>query len=167
MNVVGTVDSVKVKNGERKIKLIVAGNSDVRETDDCGIPGVDASPIKGMKAIYAQTQVEGEEVIIGYIIDQQQVASGEIKIYSQDDNGTQKFFAHFKKDGTCNFGGDQDNLVRYTGMDASVQKIVQFINQQLPLIAAGIATGGGSYTPGTLSVDTSSAKIEEIKTLKP
>lgn len=164
MNVVGTVDSSEVKNGERTIKIVVGGTSDVRQTDDIGMPGIDASPIRGMKAIYAPTQVEGEEVIIGYIIDNQEVKPGEIKIYSQDENGVKKFYAYFKKDGTCNFGGDQDNLVRYKPMDQAFQQIVSFIMEQLPLIAAGIATGGGSYTPGTLTIDTSSAKIEEIKT---
>ena len=175
MNIVGTVDGVELKNQERKIKVVIGGTSDVRETDDCGTPGIDASPIRGMKAIYADTQVEGEEVIIGYIIDNQEVAPGEIKIFSQDDNGQMKFYAHLRKDGTCHFGGNQDNMVRYSALESAFNQLKSDFNDLVSkfnshthvlTLSSGTGTAAPTAAPGTPSAsDITGAKIEQIKTL--
>lgn len=66
--------------------------------------------------------------------------------------------------GTAELLGNANNLVKHTALDAALQRdIVTFINTQLSLIAAGIAAGGGSYTPGTMTIDISAAKVNELK----
>jgi len=61
--------------------------------------------------------------------------------------------------------GDADNAVRFSPLDSNLQNLVTAIQTELGKIATGIAGAGGSYTPGTLNLDLSGAKIEEIKTL--
>lgn len=48
-------------------------------------------------------------------------------------------------------GGNNGGLINIVQQTAKLNALVSQIQAQLPLIAAGIATGGGSYTPGTLS----------------
>ncbi len=149
----------------RQITAKVFGNTP-RTTYECMPYGMDANPIAGMNAIYAPTTVNGLPVIIGYLNISQLADVGENRTYSTDANGVVKFYIWQKNDGTCEVGGNVDNLVRYAKLNLALQNdIVTFINTQLPLIAAGISTGGGSYTPGIMSIDITAAKINEIKTL--
>jgi len=60
--------------------------------------------------------------------------------------------------------GDADNAVRFAPLDSNLQSLVSSIQCELVKIATGIAAAGGSYTPGTLSLDIDAAKIDEIKT---
>lgn len=47
-------------------------------------------------------------------------------------------------------GGDLGGLIKILQLTEKLNKLVLQVTQELPKIAAGIATGGGSYTPGTL-----------------
>ena len=61
-------------------------------------------------------------------------------------------------------GGDTDNLVRYNPLNQSMGDLQNFINTQLQAIATGITAAGGTYTPGTLTIDISDAATPKIKT---
>jgi hypothetical protein len=159
-----TTISSRVVNSIRQIKFLRFGKDDIQETEDISPYGTDANPIKGMTAIYAQTSVQGEPVIIGYINKNQLAEPGEHRIYSTDANGELKAFIWLKADGKIHLGGDADNAVRYSKLKDTIDSINSFLNQQLPLIASGIATGGGTYTPGVANFEVTAAKIDEIKT---
>ncbi len=148
----------------RVVKVFRLGKDDVQEATQVTPSGIDSAPIKDLIAVFAQTGDKGETVIIGYLNRKQIAAIGETRIYSTDENGNLKISIHLKNDGTAEVGGTGDNLVRYKPVEDAFKAIEDFLNQQLPLIATGISTGGGSYTPGIPSFAISSAKITALKT---
>ncbi len=154
-------DSVK----RRITKVRIFGIGDVQTGFEASPYGTDSNPIANMRAIYASTSEKGKNVIIGYINVNQLAAVGEHRIYSTDENGELKFYIWLKNDGTCQFGGSVDNLVRYSPLNEGAQDLVAQLQGELVKIAAGIATGGGSYSPATLSLDITDYKIDEMKTL--
>ncbi len=156
-----SLDSVK----RRITKVLKHGKNNVVTGLESAPYGIDSNPIADMRAIYSITEDTGKKVIIGYINKNQLASVGENRIYSTDSDGALKFFIWLKNDGTCELGGDTDNAVRYSPLNTGLQQLVSDLQAQLTLIATGIAGGGGSYTPGTLSLDITDSKIDEIKTL--
>lgn len=149
---------------QRAVKVFRFGKDDV-QTAKQGVPaGIDSSPIKDMIAIFAETGIKGKTTIVGYLSKDQLAEPGEIRMYSQDSQGQVKNYIWTKIDGTIHFGGDQDNLLKYAPLAQVLAQYNTDILIELGKIAAGIATGGGSYTPGSLSLDISSAKATELKT---
>ena len=63
-----------------------------------------------------------------------------------------------KNDGTAEFGGNADNLVRFLQLDNGLQTFITDLNAKL--VTAFTALGGS--WPGT-SLNISGAKIDEIK----
>lgn len=156
-----TFNSVK----NRILKVLRMGKNDVQTSFEAAPYGVDSNPIKDMEAIYGKTTKAGKTVILGYINKNQLAAVGENRIYSTDSNGNLKFYVWLKNDGTCELGGDADNGVRYSPLNSELTAFKNALQAELTLIQAGIASAGGSYSPSTLSLDISQAKIDEIKTL--
>lgn len=156
-----TIDNLNM----RLVKVFRLGLSDVQEPTESGPFGIDSNPVKDMIAVYAKTGEKGDTVIIGYLNKKQIAEIGETRIYSTDTNGNVQIAIHLKNDGTAEVGGTGDNLVRYKPVEDLVSEINQFLNQQLPLIAAGITAGGGSYSPGVANFNISNAKIDELETI--
>jgi hypothetical protein len=149
----------------RLVKALRFGKSDTQTPLEVAPYGTDANPIKGMVAIYGSTQVQGQNVVIGYINKEQLAAVGEHRIYSTDSDGGLKFFVWLKNDGTCELGGDADNAVRYSPLSSELTTFKNAIQAELVKIQTAITSVGGVYTPGTLTIDISNSKIDEIKTL--
>ncbi len=163
LQVVNILSSL-IKSTRRRIKVLGLGKSDTRELYECAPFGVDATPPKGYKAIYAETGVKGKGVIIGYINTNQVAAIGEHRVYSTDADGKVKTYIHLKNDGTCELAGSVDNAVRYSELNKELQQFIQKVNTELAEISLGIGGAGGSYTPTVFTLDISKAKITEIKT---
>lgn len=156
-----TVDSLQ----RRVVKALRMGKEDVQTSFDISSYGIDSNPIAGMIAVYEMTS-SGQTVIVGYINKNKLAGVGELRLYSTDANGTEKFFAWFKNDGTMQLGGTAHNLVRFTPLQTGLQNQDTAINTELTKIAAAInAIVPGSYIPTPISTNISSAKINEIKTL--
>lgn len=164
MQIVKIISSEIDKLNRRVVKFLRFGKSDVQTALQVSPFGLDSGPTKDMVAVYSQTSGTGETVIIGYINKKELVEPGESRLYSTDSNGELKFYVHLKKDGTMWLNGGDDNLVRYIPLNQFVNDLKQFLTTELGLIATGITTGGGSYTPGSPTFDISDAKINEIKT---
>lgn len=64
---------------------------------------------------------------------------------------------------TTEIEGNSHNLVKHTPLDTALQNFKTALQVELGLIATGISAGGGSYTPGTLTIDISGAKVDEVK----
>jgi hypothetical protein len=131
--------------------------------------GDDSCPVQGMDAIYMDTANDDLPVIVGFINTNQMAAPGEKRFFSmkqnEDGSYSEAFYTWMKADGTYEIGGNVDNSVRYAALNAALQTQIAKMELQLTEIAAGIATAGGSYTPGDITLDISAAKINEIKTL--
>lgn len=160
---IGKVDSTSYDKLKRRLsKLLGMGTSDVQTPVELNPYGLDSNPVKGTRAVFAQTGIKGESVLLGYFGRDKKAAVGEIRLYSTDSDGNEQTFLWLKNDGTIEVAGNADNAVRYSELNNAKQQFVALLQTELGLIQAGIA--GGSYTPTTLQFDISASKINEIKT---
>jgi len=152
------------------------GKNDIREEIQVGPAGDDSRPIEKMTAIFSETGVQGDAVIIGYLSEQGLAESGEKRLYSQDDDGNIKFFVWLKKDGTIEIGGDADNAVRYSKLESEFNKLNDKFNDLVTAFNTHQHTGNmGAPTPiipipnsvpaSPSLADITLSKIDEIKTL--
>ena len=151
MNIVKVISTSLDNAKKRIVKVLRFGDKDVQTSIEAMPYGVDSNPIKDMVAVYAETTGKGEV--------------GEFRTFSTDSNGNEKFYIWQKNNGDCEFGGNVDNMVRYQKLSDGMLQFQNKLIVQLNLISSGIATAGGSYVVGDVSIDISQAKINEIKTL--
>jgi hypothetical protein len=142
------------------IKVLRFGKSDVQTSKQFLPFGVDSKPIKESLAAQAVTSNSAETIVLGYKIESETTKEGEFRIFATDSEGAEVFSVHFKNDGTCEFGGNVDNFVRFLKLDQALQTFITDLNTKLVGAFGGV---GGSW-PGT-SLNISAAKIEEVKTL--
>lgn len=173
MDLVKVISSELDSTKKRIVKFLRLGKSDVRTSVEVGPFGIDSSPVKDMIAIYSPTSINGKTVIIGYVNKNQLADVGEVRMYSTDSSGVQKFYTWLKNDGTFEIGGKTDNAVRYSKLETAFNQLKSDFNTFIAAYNlhthAGV-TAGSSVTaitaPGTVSsADISPAKINEIKTL--
>jgi hypothetical protein len=166
MNVVKVISTAIDSYQRRVVKFLRMGKYDVQTAVEASPYGIDSNPIKDMEAIYAQTDGRGDQVIIGYINKNKVANAGELRIYSTDLSGVEKFYVYLKNNGTLEMGGVADNAVRYSPLNTAIQQQKTDINTELGKIASAInAIVPGSYTPALISINISGSKINEIKTL--
>lgn len=173
INIVRTINTSVDSLGRRVVKFFRLGKT-VETAMQAGAYGTDAQPIKDAVAVYAQTGVKGKTVIIGYINKNAIADVGEHRLFSTDADGALQFYIHLKNDGTCDIGGNSDNMVRYSELKSAFDELKQDFNthvQNYNLHVHPGVTPGPSSTAVTPTVSTpsqadiSNAKIEEIKTL--
>ena len=164
VDLVKTISSEIDSIGRRLLKLLRYGKSDVQNVYVASPYGVDSNPIKGMIAVYAESSVKGEPVVIGYINKNQLAEIGEHRIFSTDDQGNIQGFIWLKNDGQIQLNGTGDNLVRYSPLNQELQSFKDSIQTELTKIQTGIVGAGGAYTPGILEVDISDSQIQELET---
>lgn len=168
MQVTKTINTLLDNLGRTMVKVYKYGISDVQTPKQVSPFGLDSNPIKDMVAIYSKTDDAGTNIIIGYFNKNQLSQVGENRLYSTDENGNLKTFIWLKNDGKIQLGGTDNNLVLHAALNDALNKalvgLVPQIQQQLALIATGIAAGGGSYTPGTLTCNLDAAKTLNITT---
>lgn len=165
MNLVKVISASLDVLNRRIVKILRFGLSDVQTTYEAMPFGLDSCALKDMVAVYSETGEKGKTVIIGYLNKNQIATKGEFRTYSLKSDGSVSFYIHQKDDETCEIGGNADNLVRYSPLNTEMLGLASSINAELVKIAAGLSGVGGVYTPLTISIDVSAAKIDEIKTL--
>jgi hypothetical protein len=159
-----TLSRVKAATSEF-IKVLRYGKNDVQTCEPIMLPGIDSKPINEDIAIHSTTGESSDPICLGYIWKSELTKEGEIRIFSRDANGVEQIYIHLKNDGTIEFGGDTDNLVRFSKIDKGLQDFKDLIVTELGKISAGISGVGGTYAPGSISVNISDAKIEEFKSI--
>lgn len=145
-------------------KVLGFGRGDVRTGYQLSTPGVEGRPIDKTNVVYADTSSKGTNVILGFIEESQEIEKGEVIIYSRNESGEVQNTILLKQDGTIEIGGNADNMVRFSPLSQGIKQADLDINAELVKIAAGIAAGGGSYSPTPISTDISGSKIDEITT---
>lgn len=156
-----TISKVKQATSEF-IKVLRYGKDDVQTADQYTPFGIDSKPVADTYALHATTGDNGESVILGYLSNSEDTEEGEINIFATDSDGNEVFRISLKNDGTVTFNGSDDNLIRYSSYESINNTLATNINAELTKIAAAITSLGGAYTPSTISVDSSSAKIDEL-----
>ena len=179
MATIGKVISTTVKNGKRFIKMLLRGRNDVQETHNVDSWGVDSHAVKDAACVVLKTEVMGQSVVIGFVNSEQIAKVGERRTFSTDKDGNLKFYIHQKNDGTCEIGGDTDNMVRYSELKTAFDQLKSDFNNLVTAYNSHVhittATVAATPTPGIITpttstgtpstADVSGAKIEEIKTL--
>lgn len=171
MNIVNAI-MTSIDSLKRRVVQLTDFGKNVKTAFQAGSYGDDSSPIKNMVAVYGETTQLGRNVVIGYINRNQLAAAGEKRIFSTDSSGNVKYYIWLHNDGTCEFGGTGDNLVRFSNLQTAFNQLKSDFNT---FIAAynlhthvGVTVGAGATgitTPGTSSsADISGAKVTEMIT---
>lgn len=161
MTTLAKISQTYIEKGKRILKFLEFGAKTSHES----MPfGYDGNPLKDIVAIHAKTSNNSENVIIGYINENQLADVGEVRIYSLDSNKTVKSVFWLKNDGTIELNGNTYSLVRYEPLESSIKQLDQKINAELAKIATAIAGVGGAYVSTPISTDISQAKAKNIKT---
>lgn len=175
MNFVKTISSEIDNLNRRVIKFLRLGKEDFQTSLQVAPHGIDSNPVRDMVAIYGESSQKGKTVIIGYLNREMLAVPGETRVYSTDSTGALKGFIWLKSDGTYHFGGDADNLVRFSKLKEVVDELQndlttlkQVFTNWVPVPndgGAALKSGSSSWagTPLTKNIDAS--KIDEFKTL--
>ena len=152
------------------VKFLRYGKSDVQEHCEASPYGVDSRPIKDVIAVVGDMGDNGKKTIVGYLNVERKADTGEIRIFSTDDNAVEKFYIWLKKNGTCEIGGDQDNAVRYSKLEQAFNELKTDFNSFVAVFNTHTHSFVGTGTVGTpqssgqsSNADISPAKINEIK----
>lgn len=141
------------------VKVLRYGNRDFQTAQQYLPSGIDSKPVIGAKAAHATTSNKTEPIILGYRIESDKTNPGETRIFATNSAGVEIFQLLLKNNGTAEFGGNTDNLIRYLKLNEGLQAFITDLNSKLVTAFSGV---GGSW-PGT-SLDISASKIDEIKT---
>lgn len=160
MGTITKVDSTSVDDGFRVVKTEQYG---MKTADLVQSFGEDSNPIKGMMAIFQETDTDGNPIIIGYINPEVRAAEGERRMYSVGPDGVEQAFVWLKNNGDIELNGSSDNVVRFSELEKGLLEMVQKLNVELAKIQAGISSAGGSYAKVDIDIDVSGAKIENVK----
>lgn len=161
MITLGKVRDTFVEKGKLIIKsLTLKGATTAKQVTPFGI---DSNPLGNYTAIYASTTNEDAAIVIGYINKNYITEQGEIRIYSLGEDQAVKAYVYAKKDGFLELNGSGFSAVRYQNLKTQIDLLQTQINSQWPLIASGIAMGGGVYAPTNVSIDLSSSESATIK----
>lgn len=178
MNSLVKVISTRIGSSNRRlVKFLRFGKSDVQEKFEASPYGFDSVPVKNTIAIYLPTNEVGNEIIVGYINKNKVANIGENRLFSTDENGTEKTYIYLKNDGVIELGGNSDNAVRYSklkkGFDELKNDLIELQNKWNAFASAYVP---GSPTtvglPPTLATQTvvnstasiDSSKIDNVKT---
>jgi len=172
------VISTELDNVKRRlVKVLRFGKSDVQTPFEAMPHGIDSNPVEDMVAVYGETTTKGKPVVIGYLNKEQLAEVGGTRIYSTDDEGSVKFAIYLRADGTCEVGGDTDNMVRYSKLKSEYDKTKEVLDIILQILTGSPINEPGNGSPSALQSalslalqgkatgDISSSKIDEIKTL--
>lgn len=157
-----TIASSFIEEGFRILKVIQYGP---KTADECSPFGDDANPLEDMDAIFAETEVGGEPVIIGYIQSNRISRPGEKRIFSMNEFGEQVADIYLKNTGYIEIGGKDDNFVSYKKLNEALQLQNQKLLTELQKISVAFTGVGGVYITGDVSLDISASKTEKIRCL--
>lgn len=159
-----------IENGKLIIKILASGSSDVKTAFNISPFGIDSNPTKDYRAIYANTEVKGEKVLLGIFNENVLTDIGEIRIYSEDSPKNQSFYIHLKNDGTCEIGGDSNFMVRFNELETGFNELkddhnslVTAFNSHVHPTAAVGPPSVPTPVPGTIPVSSSDANITNAK----
>jgi len=142
------------------VKVLRLGSKDVREIKQVSPYGIDSNPVKDMVAIFAATPETGKDYIVGYINKNCIANPGEVRMFSTDDSGTLKAYSYHKNDGTIEFCGSANTLVKHAPLDSSLQTMVSLINAELLKIQAAYPL----YIPTPVTLNISASNASKLKT---
>jgi hypothetical protein len=159
-NTLSKFKSFAIESGKRILTVMQYGAKTAKESYPFGF---DSAPLADYTAIFLDTANKDESIIIGYINKNQIAKLGESRMYALGSSGDLLGFVYCREDGTTAINGDEFSAVRFQELKTQIDLLQNQINSQWPLIASGIATGGGVYTPTNVSIDLTNSESPTVK----
>mgnify|MGYP007071642478 CR=1 FL=1 len=137
------------------------GKQDIQTAPVIAPYGFDSNPIKDMVAVYAETAVKGDTVIIGYLNKNSIAAVGGVRLFSTDTEGAEQFYVYLKPNNILELGGAARHLARFEELETAFNELMSKFNAHTHLsTATGTPTGP---VIGPSSADIAACKITDIK----
>lgn len=165
-----SVLSTSIDSLHRRVVKAWNGKSDTRTAKQYDPPGIDSNPIKDMVCIYGLTELDGSEVIIGYLNKNQLAASGEFRTFSTDENGTVKFNVWLKSDGTVLMGTSvtpaayTNFAVKFNELKIEFNEFKAKFNAHTHVTTCPAGAGSAAITPNQSIANIDNVKNAKIKT---
>lgn len=175
INIAKTLSTSINNAGERIAKVLRLGKKDVQQIHVVAPFGDDSNPPKDVRAIYQETGIKGQAVLVGYINTNQSANEGERRLFSVDPStGEEKTYIHLKNDGVVELNGDSDHVVGYSQTQKSIDEIKNDINDLKQIFASWVVVpndGGAklksdlaTYYATPLTEDIANGKKDTLKT---
>ena len=166
MGMIGKVIQSLIKNALREIQTEIYP-SYIKSSRQVLPPGIDAVPIEGDQGIILiLDESMGKTVAIGVYPDPQ-AESGEVRIFSRDDDGNLQAYSLHKKDGVLELNGNADFAVAFDDLKSGFDTLKSDFNTFITTIYnlhTHISAGPGNPTATPLPTGSSSvASIDASK----
>ncbi len=136
------------------------GKYDIQTAPIAAPYGIDCNPIEGMVAIFAETSMKGDQVIIGYVNKNAIAEVGGLRLFSTDSAGSEQFYVYLRASNNLELGGDARHLARFEELETAFNELKSAYNSHTHLsTATGTPT---STTSAASSADISACKIDNI-----
>lgn len=156
-----TTISTTVDAGMRLIqKIRRLGKYDIQTAPVAAPYGIDSNAVRNMIAVYADTSVKGQQVIIGYINVNSLAEIGGVRIFSTNDQGAEQFYVYLRASNNLELGGDSRHLARFEELETAFNQLKTDFNSHFHTSAAPGLPTTPPATPS--SADISGAKIDNI-----
>lgn len=165
--------------GQRIVKILRFGRSDVLTPTQVAPHGIDSHPVKNMTAIQAETATLGETIVVGYINTDLIAEAGEIHLFSTNSDGAEQFRIKLTNNGEAHIGGDADFAVRFNELETGFNQFRGDFNDFISTFnshvhnLSGVDTNGVAVSGATTNLSTplatnstasiSSAKVDNVK----
>jgi hypothetical protein len=151
--------STAVDSLNRRVqKALRNGRSDVVTAPVAGPYGIDSNAVADMIAVYADTAMKGQSVIIGYINKNALAEVGGVRLYSTDSAGAEQFYVYLRSSGALELGGTDRHLARFEELETAFNSLKSTFNSHQHT-ETGVVTSP-PLTPS--NADISTAKIDNI-----
>lgn len=136
------------------------GKYDIQTAPIAAPYGIDCNPIEGMVAIFAETSMKGDQVIIGYVNKNAIAEVGGLRLFSTNSAGAEQFYVYLRASNNLELGGDARHLARFEELETAFNELKSAYNSHTHLSkATGTPT---STTSAASSADISACKIDNI-----
>lgn len=152
--------SSSIEQGKRILKVFQFGAKTAKESSPFGF---DSAAPENWTAIYGETSNKGESVIIGYINKNQLAEVGSSRMYALDSSGEVVGYVYAKASGVLELNGSAYSGVRFQPLKSAIDAKDLQVAGELTKIAASIASLGGTYAPGPISTNMTSAESQTVK----
>jgi hypothetical protein len=136
--IISKVISTIIKSGVNIVKVLRYGNTDVQTGSYVQPFGIDGNIPAGYRVIFADTGNMGTKIVLGIINTKALAQVGELRLHSEKTDGSEAFAILLKADGTCEIGGNTDNLVGFIKLKEAFNDLQTKFN-----------TFAQAYTPGS------------------
>ena len=168
--ILSKIISTAVEKGMLIVKILASGSKDVKTVFNILPFGIDSNPVADYRAIYTDTAIDGEKILIGVINRNVLSGAGETRIYSTDQNGVESVAIKLTSAGNIEIGGNTDHAVKYSALETQFNELndkfnalVSAFNQHMHATAATGAPSTPTPIPSIIPAEESDADITGAK----